>query len=93
MTCFFPLFQVNRIDESSHELDVLRDRIKVLEKNERQCQRKPSASESSSKTDEASTFSEHENPRISLSGEERKIILPESSELPPLELPEFDYNF
>lgn len=85
---------VNRIDESSHELEVLRDRIKVLEKNDRQCQRKPSVhkslSESSSKTDEEH---EHENQRISLEGEERTIVLPESSELPPLELPEFDYNF
>lgn len=81
---------VNRIDESSHELEVLRDRIKVLEKNERQCQRKPSVSESSSKADEEH---EHENQRVSLSGVERTIVLPESSELPPLELPEFDYNF
>lgn len=85
---------VTRIDESSHELEVLRDRIKLLEKNENQCQRRPSVnkslSESSNKTDEEH---EHENQRISLSGEERTIVLPESSELPPLELPEFDYNF
>lgn len=83
---------VNRIDESSHELEVLRDRIKVLEKSERQGQRKSSVklTESSSKTDEEN---EHENQNISLSGEERTIVLPESSELPPLELPEFDYNF
>lgn len=81
---------VNRIDESSHELEVLRDRIKVLEKNERQCQRKPSVSESSGKNDEEH---EHESQRLSLSGVERTIVLPESSELPPLELPEFDYNF
>lgn len=85
---------VTRIDESSHELEVLRDRIKLLEKNEHQCQRRPSVnksiSESSNKTDEEH---EHENQRISLSGEERTIVLPESSELPPLDLPEFDYNF
>lgn len=93
---------VNRIEESAHEMDVLRDRIKVLEKNERQCQRKSSSaintnkslSESSSKTDESPTsYSDHENQRNSLSGEERKIVLPDTSDLPPLELPEFDYNF
>lgn len=90
---------VNRIDDSAHELDALRDRIKGLEKNDRQYQRKPSSatntakpsSESSSKYDESSY--DHENQRTSISGEERKIVLPESSDLPPLELPDFDYNF
>lgn len=85
---------VTRIDESSHELEVLRDRIKVLEKNEHQCQRKPSIkkslSESSQRTDGEH---EQENQQVPLTGEERTIVLPESSELPPLELPEFDYNF
>lgn len=92
---------VNRIDDSTHELDDLRDQIKALEKNDRPCQRKPSSaintnkplSESSSKTDESPTYSEQENQRVLISGEERKIVLPESSDLPPLELPEFDYNF
>lgn len=86
---------VSRVDESSHEVDVLRDRVKSLEK-ERNHQRKASlpisnksSSDSSSKTDESPT----ENRRSSVTGEERKIVLPESSDLPPLELPDFDYNF
>lgn len=87
---------VTRLDESSHELEVLRDRIKNLDK-ERNHQRKPSlqisnksSSDSSTKTDGSPTLSEHRN---SVTGEERKIVLPESSDLPPLELPDFDYNF
>lgn len=90
---------VTRMDASSHELEVLRDRVKSFEK-ERNHQRKASipisnksSSESSSKTDESPTLSERENRRNSVTGEERKIILPDSSDLPPLELPEFDYNF
>lgn len=91
---------VTRMDESSHELEVLRDRVKSIEK-ERNHQRKASlpisnksSSESSSKTDDSPTLSERiENRRHSVSGEERKIVLPDSSDLPPLELPEFDYNF
>lgn len=90
---------VTRMDESSHELEVLRDRVKSLEK-ERNHQRKTSlpisnksSSDSSSKTDESPTLSERENRRNSVTGEERKIVLPESSDLPPLELPDFDYNF
>lgn len=90
---------ISRMDESSHEFDVLRDRVKSLEK-ERHHQRKASlpvsnrsSSDSLSKADESSTTSERDNRRNSISGEERKIVLPESSELPPLELPEFDYNF
>lgn len=90
---------VTRMDESSHELELLRDRVKSLEK-ERNHQRKTSlpisnksSSESSSKTDDSPTSSERENRRNSVTGEERKIILPDSSDLPPLELPEFDYNF
>lgn len=88
---------VTRLDESSHELEVLRDRVKSLEK-ERNHQRKTSlpisnksSSDSSSKTDGSPTLSER---RIdAVAGEERKIVLPDSSDLPPLELPEFDYNF
>lgn len=90
---------VTRMDESSHELEVLRDRVKSFEK-ERNHQRKTSlpisnksSSESSSKTDESPTLSERENRRNSVTGEERKIVLPDSSDLPPLDLPEFDYNF
>lgn len=91
---------ITRIDESTHELDVMRDRVKSLEKD-RNTQRKvslpvsnKSSSDSSGKmTDESPTQSERELRRNSVSGEERKIILPDSSELPPLELPEFDYNF
>lgn len=90
---------VNRIDESSHELEVLRDRVKTLEK-ERNHQRKTSLQisnksslEASTKAEESPTLSERENRRNSLTGEERKIVLPESSDLPPLELPDFDYNF
>ncbi|XP_055309257.1 nuclear receptor-binding factor 2-like [Sitodiplosis mosellana] len=86
---------VSRVDDSSHELEVLRDRVKSLEKD-RYHQRKASipmsnksSSDSSTKVDESPT----ENRRGSLTGEERKIILPESSDLPPLELPDFDYNF
>lgn len=89
---------VTRIDESSHELETLRDRVKALEK-ERNQQRKislaisnKSSSESLGKTDESPTHPDN-NRRGSVTGEERKIILPESSDLPPLELPEFDYNF
>lgn len=90
---------VSGMDESSHEIDALRIRVKTVDKNDRQ--RQPSSaintntavSESSSKTDEPPGYSDHESRRISLSGEERKIVLPESSDLPPLELPEFDYNF
>lgn len=81
----------SRVDDSSHEVEVLRDRVKSLEK-ERSHQRIPisnKSSDSSSKADESPT----ENRRSSVAGEERKIILPESSDLPPLELPDFDYNF
>lgn len=44
-----------------------------------------------SKSDGSPTLTEQR--RDSISGEERKIVLPDSSDLPPLELPEFDYNF
>lgn len=87
---------VTRMDEYSHEIEVLRDRVKSVDKD-RNHQRKPSlpisnksSSDSSSKADESPTERERRN---SVSGEERKIVLPESSDLPPLELPEFDYNF
>lgn len=89
---------VTRIDEYSHEIEVLRDRVKSMDKD-RNHQRKTSlpisnksSSDSSSKTDESPTLPERER-HNSIGGEERKIILPESSDLPPLELPEFDYNF
>lgn len=87
---------VTRMDEYSHELEVLRDRVKYVDKDRNQrksslpvCNKSPS--ESSNKTDESPTSTERRND--SVSGEERKIVLPESSDLPPLELPEFDYNF
>lgn len=89
---------VTRVDEYSHELDVLRDRVKYVDKD-RNHQRKTSlpisnksSSDSSTKADESPTLSERER-HNSVSGEERKIVLPESSDLPPLELPDFDYNF
>lgn len=88
---------VSRIDEYSHE----RDRLKSIDKD-RSHQRKTSlpinnksSSDSSNKADDAMDISDlpERERRNSIEGEERKIILPESSDLPPLELPEFDYNF
>lgn len=84
---------ISRVDESSHELEGLRDRVKSFEKVRRH-QRKTSVPTSNkSSSDESPTLSERENRRGSGTGEELKIFLPESSDLPPLELPEFDYNF
>lgn len=88
---------VTRCDQSQHELETMRERIKSLEKDRNL--RKSSlpnsnkSSTDSAKTDESPTSAaERENQRSSVSGEERKIVLPESSDLPPLELPEFDYS-
>lgn len=84
---------ISRVDESSHELEGLRDRIKSLEKVRRHQRETSVLTSNKSSSDESPTLSERENRRSSLTGEERKIFLPESSDLPPLELPVFDYNF
>lgn len=87
---------VQRVDESTQETEALRDRIKALEKDRSPRQASLNASKSSSesiRTDESPTLSDcNDTRRSSVSGEERKIVLPESSDLPPLELPEFDYD-
>lgn len=87
---------VQRVDESTQETEALRDRIKALEKDRSPRQASLNASKSSYesiRTDESPTLSDgNETRRSSVSGEERKIVLPESSDLPPLELPEFDYD-
>lgn len=93
---------VSRLDESSQESEGLREKIKSIEK-ERLVQRVlplneggDAAAASGSKTDETAVKATFGTPelsrRCSITGEERKIILPDSSELPPLELPEFDYS-
>lgn len=81
---------VSRVDESAHELEMLRERVKTLEKNRN---RKASLPMSIKSSDCSSEKSPTEIRRGSLTGEERLVVLPESSELPPLELPDFDYNF
>lgn len=89
---------VQRVDESAQEMEALRDRIKAMEKERSQSRQVSLAASNKSssesiRTDESPTLSDcNETRRNSVSGEERKIILPESSDLPPLELPEFDYN-
>lgn len=90
---------VQRVDESSQEMEALRDRVRALEKERTQSRQvslapsNKSSSESIIPADESPTLSDcNETRRNSMSGEERKIILPESSDLPPLELPDFDYN-
>lgn len=93
---------ISRLDESSQESEGLREKIKSIEK-ERIVQRVTPLNEANdaiastgSKTDDAmvkATFGTPElSRRCSITGEERKIVLPDSSELPPLELPEFDYS-
>lgn len=90
---------VSRCDQSQHELESMRERLKSLEKENRN-QRKvslpvsnKSSTDSSGKIDESPTNTiEKDIRRNSVTGEERKIVLPESSDLPPLELPEFDYS-
>lgn len=89
---------VQRVDESTQETEALRDRIKALEKERSQSRQVSLAASNKSssesiRTDESPTLSDcNDTRRNSMSGEERKIVLPESSDLPPLELPEFDYN-
>lgn len=89
---------VHRVDESTQEMEALRDRIKILEKERSQSRQvslgaSNKSSSESIRTDESPTLSDcNDTRRNSVSGEERKIVLPESSDLPPLELPEFDYN-
>lgn len=85
---------MSKVDESAHEVESMRERLKGVDKDSKSAsQRLPtskSSSKSSIKSDESGV--ERLSRRCSVSGEERKIVLPESSELPPLELPEFDYS-
>lgn len=85
---------MSKVDESNHEMETMRERLKGVDKdNKNTSQRLPaskSSSKSSIKSDESGV--ERLSRRCSVTGEERKIVLPESSELPPLELPEFDYS-
>lgn len=89
---------VSRLDESSQESEGLRERIRSFEKEKKVHRVQPlsNVTEGIAKNDaKASSIGTPErelNRRCSITGEERKIILPESSELPPLELPEFDYS-
>lgn len=71
-------------------MESLRDRVKMLEKERGGPLRSPVfskivATKLEQKFDETSR-------RCSITGEERKIVLPETSDFPPLELPEFDYG-
>lgn len=96
---------VSRVDETSQESEGLREKIKTIEKEKivQRVQPMSKASDSSgvvtaAKLDDLTAKAPHGTPerelsrRCSITGEERKIILPDSSELPPLELPEFDYS-
>lgn len=97
---------VSRLDESSQESEGLREKIKTIEK-ERIVQRVLPLNEASDSSGAGMTAAAKDDllvkaaygtperelsRRCSITGEERKIILPDSSELPPLELPEFDYS-
>ncbi|XP_031625717.1 nuclear receptor-binding factor 2-like [Contarinia nasturtii] len=85
---------VSQVDESSNELENLRKRVKKLEQEGKTSQgSNKSSSDSKSKSDESPTSSVKENRRDFTIDEERDNDLPESSELPPLDLPVFDYNF
>lgn len=90
---------ISRMDETNQEAESLRERVKLLEK-ERNGQRNGSISKPVASTDNqvgsensANASGDRElNRRCSITGEERKIILPDSSDLPPLELPDFDFS-
>lgn len=90
---------VSRLDESSQESEGLREKIRSIEKEKviQRVQPMAKVTESGAKEETAarasvSTPERELNRRCSITGEERKIILPDSSDLPPLELPEFDYS-
>lgn len=90
---------ISRMDETNQDAEALRERAKMLEK-ERNGQRNGSNNKPVASTENpaglensASASAERElNRRCSITGEERKIVLPDSSDLPPLELPEFDFT-
>lgn len=87
---------MSKMDESNNEMESLRDRVKMLEKERGGPLRSPVssklASHKSEQTKSEDTSAERLSRRCSITGEERKIVLPETSEFPPLELPEFDYG-
>lgn len=98
---------ISRMDETNQEADGLRERIKLLEKERNGSISKPvqpttnenagtlQVQENSGNglsSGQNSSSDRELNRRCSITGEERKIILPESSDLPPLELPEFDFT-
>lgn len=86
---------ISRLDESSQESEGLREKIKTIEKEKiiQRVQPMSKIIDSVSKDDAKLGTPERElNRRCSITGEERKIILPDTSDLPPLELPEFDYS-
>lgn len=86
---------ITRLDESSQESEGLREKIKSIEKEKiiQRVQPMSKIIDSVSKEDGKFATPDRElNRRCSITGEERKIILPDSSDLPPLELPEFDYS-
>lgn len=81
---------MSKVDESNNEMESLRDRVKMLEKERGGPLRSPVFSKIAANKMEQK--SEETSRRCSITGEERKIVLPETSDFPPLELPEFDYN-
>lgn len=80
---------MSKIDESIQDSVGSRERLKLSDGKDKCSQQKLPTSKSSSKS---SIRSDEQIERRSISGEERKIVLPDTSELPPLELPEFDYS-
>lgn len=86
---------MSKMDESNNEMESLRDRVKVLEKERGGPLRSPVAGKNApnkTETKSQETSAERLSSRSSITGEERKIVLPETSDFPPLELPEFDYS-
>lgn len=87
---------MSKMDESNNEMESLRDRVKMLEKERGGPLRSPvsskiAANRTDSKSQEMSA--ERLSRRSSITGEERKIVLPETSDFPPLELPEFEFSY
>lgn len=82
---------VSRMDESNYEMEKLSERVKLLEK-EKNIKSTQSSTEVKDTNGPANPNERGKGRRSSFTGEERKIILPDSSDLPPLELPEFDYS-
>lgn len=84
---------MSKMDETNNEIESLRDRVKMLEKERGGPLRSPvNAKLAATAANNVEQRSGESSRRGSITGEERKIILPESSDFPPLELPEFDYN-